>query len=35
MDILNNVYSITTDSEIGVFIGIYDKSNNIIIPITN
>ena len=31
MDKKNNVYQITEDQDIGIFLGVYDKTNNQII----
>jgi len=33
MDKLNNVYQMTADQDIGIFIGVYDKDNNIIVTV--
>ena len=35
MDKFNNVYQITEDDEIGIFLGVHDKINNNIIYMEN
>ena len=34
MDNYNNVYQMTDAQDIGIFIGVYDKPNNIIVSVS-